>query len=157
MEVLHLLNINYIDLFSGWFITTYGSYIRNTCLAIINATQDMLYPSNIVLNPGITNAPNGQPENITATVYDQNGNPLSGVTVNFSTSSGSLNITQGTTNSNGQVTVTLTPPGNNTSISVTGYVSGNYGNLLYDNPAQPLQNLVAINILPNTVSSTVNN
>ena len=135
---------------------TYGSYIRNTALAIINATQETLYPNNIVLNPGIIRLPNGQHENIVATVYDQNGNPLSGVTVNFSTSSGSLSSSSGTTNSSGQVTVTLTPPanGNNTSISVTGQVTGNYGNLLYDNPSNPLQNLVALNVLPNTVSST---
>ena len=133
-----------------------NSTVRNLALTIINQTQDMLYPNSIILSPGIANVPNGQAETVTATVYDQNGNPLSGVTVNFSTSSGSLSSNSGTTNSSGQVTVTLTPPsnGNNTSISVTGQVSGNYGNLLYDNPTSPLQNLVALNVLPNIVSAT---
>ena len=53
-----------------------------------------------------------------------------------------------------EVTVTLTPTADDTSVSVTGQVIGNYGNLLYDDPSNPLQNLVAINVLPYTVANT---
>ena len=132
-----------------------NSTVRNLALNIISQTKDMLYPNSIVLSPGITNVPTNQAETVTATVHDQNGNPLSGITVNFSTTAGTLSSSSATTNSNGQATVTLTPPtGSNNCITVTGSVSGNYGNLLYDNPATPLQNLVAMNILPNIVSAT---
>ena len=128
--------------------------VQQLAWQMIDSAQDMLYPKSIVLNPGIIQLPNGQPENIIATVHDQNGNPLSGVTVNFTTTSGNLNTYSGVTNSNGQVTVTLTPTADDTSVSVTGQVIGNYGNLLYDDPSNPLQNLVAINVLPYTVANT---
>ena len=47
---------------------------------------------------------------------------------------------------------------NSTSATVNALVNGTYGLLLYDNPSNPLQNLVCTNILPYTLSasSTVN-
>ena len=143
-------------------ITTGGgtnTTVRNTALQIISAaTNGMLYPSNVTLTPGTIRIPNGGSTTLTATVTDQNGNPLSGVTVNFTSDKGSLSTTTGTTNSNGQISTILSGVANSTSATVNATVSGGYGSLLYDNPTNPLQNLVATTVLPATfsASSTVN-
>ena len=62
-----------------------------------------------------------------------------------------LSSTTGITNSNGQAIVTLSNIPSSSSVTVTASVSGNYGNLLYDNPLVPKQNLVAENILPQSL------
>ena len=62
----------------------------------------MLYPSTINVSPKITRIGNGQQTTITATVLDNKGNPLSGATVNFQSTGGTLSSTSGITNSNGQ-------------------------------------------------------
>ena len=131
-----------------------GTAIRTEALAIASyaSSHSMVYPSTINLSPKITRIANGQPATITATVLDNKGNPLSGATVNFQTTGGKLSSTTGVTNSNGQVIVTLSNIPSSTSVTVTASVSGNYGNLLYDNPLDPRQNLVAENILPQIVS-----
>lgn len=126
--------------------------VRNRAYEIINAAQSMVYPSTISLSPKITNIANGQSITITATLKDNNGNPLPGITVNFSTSGGTLTPTSGTTNSSGQVTTTLSGTPNNSSVTVTATVTGNYGNLLYDDPNNPKQNLVALQLLPSIIS-----
>ena len=131
-----------------------GTAVRTTALSIISATTSMLYPSSITLQPGTTRVPNGGSSTLTATVTDQNGNPLSGVTVNFTSDKGNLSLTTGTTNSNGQVFTTLSGVANSNSATVIAQVSGNYGSLLYDNPSNPLQNLVAANVLPYTFSAS---
>ena len=127
--------------------------IRTEALAIASyaAANSMTYPSTISVTPQITRIANGQPVTVTATVLDNNGNPLSGITVNFQTTGGTLSSTTGTTNSNGQVIVTLSNIPSSSSVTVTASVNGNYGNLLYDNPLQPKQNLVAENILPQSL------
>ena len=111
----------------------------------------MVYPSTINVTPKITRIANGQPTTITATVLDNKGNPLSGATVNFQSTSGTLSSTTGITNSNGQAFVTLSNIPSSSSVTVTASVSGNYGNLLYDNPLDPRQNLVAENVLPQSL------
>ena len=130
-----------------------GSAIRNEALAIASdaSAHSMLYPSTISLTPKITRIANGQPVTITATVLDNKGNPLSGITVNFQTTSGTLSSTTRITDSNGQATVTLSNIPSSSSVTVTASVSGNFGNLLYDNPLVPKQNLVAENILPQSL------
>ena len=71
---------------------------------------------------------------------------------------GSLSTTTGTTNALGIILTTLSGVANSTSATVNALVNGTYGLLLYDNPSNPLQNLVCTNILPYTLSasSTVN-
>ena len=60
--------------------------VRNRALAIIgevNAATIPSYPNNITLTPQTTTVANGQTVTLTATVKDKDGNPLSGITVNF--------------------------------------------------------------------------
>ena len=130
--------------------------IRTEALGIASnaSANSMVYPSTINVSPQITRIANGQPVTITATVLDNKGNPLSGATVNFQTTGGTLSSTTGTTNSNGQATVTISNIPSNSSVTLTASVSGNYGNLLYDNPLDPKQNLVAENILPKNLLKT---
>ena len=109
--------------------------VRNTALQIISAaTNGMLYPSNITLSPGTIRIANGGSTTLTTTVTDQKGNPLSGVTVNFTSDKGNLSTTTGTTNSNGQISTILSGVANSSSATVNAAVNGIYGSLLYDNP-----------------------
>ncbi|MDD3754663.1 MAG: Ig-like domain-containing protein, partial [Methanobacterium sp.] len=119
----------------------------------VNAATIPNYPNSVTLTPETTTVANGQTVTVTATVKDKNGNPLSGITVNFQTTAGTLSNSSGTTNANGQVTTTLTL-GNNSNSVVTASVTGNYGNLLYDDQhaAVRKQNLVARNVLPLVIS-----
>lgn len=131
--------------------------VRTRAWAIINAVNAATipsYPNSITVTPETTTVANGQTVTVTATVRDINGNPLQGVTVNFQKTSGSLSRTSGTTDANGQVSTVLTL-GNNSNSVVTAYVSGNYGNLLYDDQYASVrkQNLVARNVLPLTISA----
>ncbi len=131
--------------------------VRTRAWAIINAVNAATipsYPNSVTVTPETTTVANGQTVTITATVRDINGNPLQGVTVNFQKTSGSLSRTSGTTDANGQVSTVLTL-GNNSNSVVTAYVSGNYGNLLYDDQYASVrkQNLVARNVLPLTISA----
>lgn len=63
--------------------------------------------------------------NLTAIVKDANNVVISGVTVNFSANSGSLTVTQPTTNAQGQALATLGTPGNpeNRTITVTATIA----------------------------------
>ncbi|ADZ09098.1 conserved repeat domain protein [Methanobacterium lacus] len=134
-----------------------GTAVRTRALQMISAATSVQYPTNIDIQPGNIRVENGKTTTLTATVTDKNGNPLSGINVNFYTNKGSLSITSGVTNSLGQISTILSGI---TSSSATVYamVNGTYGTLLYDNPANPLQNLVAVNAIPYTFSdsSTVN-
>ncbi len=133
--------------------------VRNRALVIINEVNAATippYPNNITLTPQSTTVANGlisTSVTVTATVKDKDGNPLSGITVNFQTTQGTLSRTSGETNANGQVTSTLTLLNNRDAV-VTASVTGNYGNLLYDDQyaAVRKQNLVARNVLPLVIS-----
>lgn len=118
----------------------------------VNAANIPTYPNSLTLTPETITVANGQTVTVTATVKDINGKPVQGVTVNFQTTSGSITAT-GTTDANGQVSSTLTLPYNQNAV-VTAYVSGNYGNLLYDDQYSTprKQNLVARNVFPLTIS-----
>lgn len=61
---------------------------------------------------------------VTATVEDTSGNPLSGVTVQFSTTRGSLNPTSAVTNASGVATTNLTTTGDAVVTATTGSKSG---------------------------------
>ncbi|MBZ2166321.1 Ig-like domain-containing protein [Methanobacterium spitsbergense] len=132
----------------------YGSTtVRTRAWEIINAAVSVKYPNSITLSPETTKISNGQSATVTATVKDHDGNPLQGITVNFQKDKGTLSQTSGITNALGQVSVTLSSIPNFSSAIVTAYVSGNYGNLLYDNQyTTRKQNLAARNLLPLTLS-----
>jgi len=72
-----------------------GTAIRTEALNIVSyaSAHSMVYPSSINVSPKIIKIANGQPITITATVYDNNGNPFKGATVNFQTTGGSLDST----------------------------------------------------------------
>ena len=144
--------------YSGDGLVGTSSTVRNLALQMISAANSMKYPSSITLQPGTNRVPNGGSSTLTATVTDNNGNPLSGVTVNFTTDKGSLSTTTGTTNANGQISTILSGVSDSSSATVSALVNGQYGTLLYDNPTNPLQNLVASSVLPYSLSasSTVN-
>ena len=131
-----------------------GTTIRTRAFQIINEANAMNYPTSVILEPEITRVANGTPVTITATVRDQNGNPLSNVTVNFSTNRGSLSVTTGTTNAQGQLSTVLSDVGSNRTATVTAWVEGKYGALLYDDKNNPKQNLVCMNLLPYNLADT---
>ncbi len=149
--------------------TTYGNpydgYLENNLLgsrhtvanrawAIIRDAIAMQYPATIELSPETSNLENGGSLNLTGIVKDQNGNPLNNITVNFTTTSGTFNATSAVTDAFGRVKVSITGLTSNITSLVTASVTGSYGNLLYDNPLNPKQNLVAANLLPFTLSDT---
>lgn len=139
------------------YSSAYGGYIVQRAWQMINSAISMLYPATISVQPEITNAQNGQNVMVTATVKDQYGNPLPNINVNFTKNAGNLSVTSGLTNSSGQISTILSGVTGNSTANVMATVTGNYGNLLYDdqyNPGNKKQNLVAINLLPNVVSAT---
>ena len=126
--------------------------VRIRALQILSEVNSMLYPYYINLDPQTIRLPNGGSTTLTATVTDRNGNKLSGIQVNFTTSNGNLSRITGTTDSNGQITTILSGTNNNVTAVVTAAVIGNYGNLLYDNSLNPKQNLAAVKLLPYALS-----
>jgi len=140
---------------------TYYYDVYNRAWEIIDAAQSVNYPSQITTNPETVRIPNGGNTSITSTVKDQHGTPMSGITVNFSTSSGSFSssssvtTTTATTNGDGQAIVTLYAWNNNdTSATVTAWAQlQEYGTLLYDDYLNPKQNLVVADIVPHTLQA----
>ncbi|MBF4475235.1 Ig-like domain-containing protein, partial [Methanobacterium formicicum] len=133
---------------------TGSTAVRDRAWQIINAAVSMQYPYSITVTPESITVLNGQSVTVTATVRDIDGNPLPGVRVYFQKTRGTLSSTSGVTDANGQVSVTLSSIGTTRNAIVTAYVSGNYGNLLYDDQYASVrkQNLVARNVLPLTIS-----
>jgi len=138
-----------------------GDPVRARALEIIEAAEEsecMSYPFSITLTPESATLPNGQSLLLTATVYDQHGNPLPGIDVKLETDKGTLSATSGVTDSNGQVKVTLTTAGlSNTIANIQAWVEGKYGTLLYD-PNEEKQSLTTTTIIPHNIQdeSTVN-
>lgn len=60
----------------------------------------------------------GDSTTLTATLTDNNGNPVSGKTITWTKQAGTLSAISGTTNSSGQVSITYTAPVVTTSMSV---------------------------------------
>lgn len=131
-----------------------GDPVRARALQIIsetNAAGCMSYPVNITLVPETASLPNGQSLQLTATVYDQHGNPLPGMTVIFQTSIGILSASTGITDSNGQVKVNLTTNGlYDTAATIQAWVEGQYGTLLYD-PGHEKQSLTTTTLIPHSI------
>ncbi len=128
--------------------------VRTRAYQIINAAQSMLYPTSVTVTPETIRIPYDGSATVTATVLDNNGNPLPDIQVEFTSTGGTLTIPSPKTDANGQIIAILSGVPSNTSVTVTASVSGNYGNLLYDNQYATTrkQNLVALNLLPSIVS-----
>jgi len=141
-----------------------SSSVRNRALMIINDTKNnsgtFKFPTTIELTPekNLVNA--SEDVTITATVYDQNSNPLPGITVKFNVTegNGTINPEEGTTSyPEGQVQVTFTasnPPDNST---VVAWPEGNYGTLLRGDvliPSSPLQNVSTITLIPRSIEDS---
>jgi len=112
------------------------------------------FPVNVTLAPPVqtTLTPTGD-ATLVATIYDQHGAPLPGITVNFThNSGGALNITQGITNTNGQIAINYTAPGGSGHAHIMADVRGNYGTLLYD-PGRNRQSVTTISLLPGSISA----
>ncbi|MDP3484608.1 MAG: Ig-like domain-containing protein, partial [Methanobacteriaceae archaeon] len=147
--------------YDGQTYTNYGTkknpnynMVEDRAWQIINAALAMQYPNTVELSPDTIKLENGGTLNLTAVVKDQNGNPLNNITVNFTSTSGTFNATSGVTNALGIVKVSISGLTPNMTNMVTASISGIYGTLLYDNPLNPKQNLVAANVLPFTISDT---
>ncbi|HGY4723581.1 TPA: beta strand repeat-containing protein, partial [Citrobacter amalonaticus] len=125
------------------------------------------------LKAGVNNAPaNGTATNsVVATVTDSNGNPVPGVTVNFTVDNGATIAATGTTGADGTVTQTLTSKTagntlvtagiNGTTRSVTMMFTADSGTAGLDPAANPGSSLTATsgakadNTATNTVTATV--
>lgn len=92
-------------------------------------------------------------ENLTATVYDQDGDPMDGVDVKFENSTGKPNITEGATDDNGMISVWLTDIVIGTNSTVWAYATGDYGTLLFDSN-QEKQTISTITLLPRSISDS---
>ena len=150
-------NSSYGNPYDGYLQNAVGgsrNTVANRAWQIINEAQSMLYPYTIDLIPNTNKLGNGQSQNLSAMVRDQHGNPISNVTVNFTTSSGTLNATSAITDALGIARVSISNLAQSASTSITASVDGNYSTLLYDDPLNPLQNLIAGNLLPFTLSDT---
>lgn len=150
-------NSSYGNPYDGYLQNAVGgsrNTVANRAWQIINGAQSMLYPYTIDLIPNTNKLGNGQSQNLSAMVRDQYGNPISNVTVNFTTSSGTLNATSAITDALGIARVSISNLAQSASTSITASVDGNYSTLLYDDPLNPLQNLIAGNLLPFTLSDT---
>lgn len=132
--------------------------VRNLAQKIIDdaKTKTFYYPIKITLEPKSSTLPNGDSQTITATVYDQNNNPLSGIGVEFSTDIGALSSNIGTTNAQGQATVTLTTAGlNSGTANLLAWVTGNYGTLLYYDPTKTkLQDLTTTTTVQHSIEDS---
>jgi hypothetical protein len=110
------------------------------------------FPVDITLEPESDTifGPLPKSENLTATVYDQRGQRMQGVTVQFQTDNGSLNTSSGVTDTNGEVDVTLTTTASDDSAVVGTWVDGDYGTLLYHESGQ-LQSITTMTLIPGTI------
>jgi hypothetical protein len=170
-----------LGLYDGWS-SFFGSGIRDRAYELIaSVPRDLggnclgVFPTALDLTPDATalrRCP-GQVQ-LTATVYDQNGQPMPGMTVHFTTAEGALTPDQvpastacagwpggvvevaATTGAGGQASLWFTTCGGATNAEVHAWVEGNYGSLLYAENGDR-QSLTTISMLPFSVadSSTV--
>jgi len=136
--------------------------IRKAATGIVNllpadCDETFRYPDEIILTPDTAQACTGQV--LTATLTDQNGDPLAGIKVVFKTDLGSFNdnsivkqVTV-TTDAAGKASVTLYDLLPGQTATVTVYATGNYGSFLYD-PLDSKQTLTTITLIPSSVADT---
>jgi parallel beta-helix repeat protein len=85
----------------------------------ITQAQPPPIPTTLSISPPSFILAWGESLTLTATLRDENGEPLAGKTINWSATAGVLSSTSGTTDSSGQVTVVYTAPAGIGYISVT--------------------------------------
>ena len=83
-----------------------------TTLAIVSGNNQSAQINTALANP------------LVVQVNDQNGDPLEDITVNFTTTGGTLSSASETTDANGRASVNLTMPSRAESVTVTAAVSG---------------------------------
>ncbi|MBD3206160.1 hypothetical protein GF319_07430 [Candidatus Bathyarchaeota archaeon] len=134
-----------------------GPAIRNRAFEMINSVPrdvdgncTFKFPERVELSPDVSIECG---ENLTATVYDQIGDPMEGVDVTFDNSTGKLNITEGTTDENGLISAELTDLTFGTNSTVWAYATGDYGTLLFD-PNQDKQTISTITLIPRSISDS---
>ncbi len=111
------------------------------------------FPVNVTLIPVTQDTSGGGTVPLVATVYDQHGDPLEDISVNFyHDSSGTLNPSSGTTNATGQIPLEFTAPVGSGHAHIMADVRGNYGTLLYD-PGGNRQSVTTISLLPGSISA----
>ncbi len=96
--------------------------------------------------------PTGGTTTVTATVQDQQGNPIAGVPVTFSTSAGSLNATGAVTDAFGNATTMLTT---NAAATVTASAGGGTSGTLSGTVAITIQPNSSVTLTPPTGVVTV--
>lgn len=137
-----------------------GPSIRDLAFTMINDVPRVagectfLYPKTLILEPETASTIVSGTVPMTGTVYDQNGDPISGVDVNIETDFGLVDgfseislISDGV----GEVSFTYqAPPSGNHQSTIDAYVVGDYGTLLFD-PDGNLQELTTLTLLPHSV------
>lgn len=78
----------------------------NTVTVIVTAPAPVA--TTLTLTESASNIQTGQNDTFTATVTDQNGNAMSGVSVSFFDATTDTQFSKGTTNSSGQASATAT-------------------------------------------------
>jgi hypothetical protein len=108
-----------------------GPVIRDRAFEMINSVPRDLdgnctfkFPERLELTPSLSISCG---ENLTATVYDQNSDPMADVEVIFETSMGVLNTTGGLTDENGEISVELSGLALGTNSTIWAYAAGDYG------------------------------
>ncbi|KAB2846970.1 MAG: choice-of-anchor A family protein [Melioribacteraceae bacterium] len=99
-----------------------NSTVKNRALAIINAASgqsgNMAALPNITINPAVQFLQNGNNGSFTVLVVDQNNNPMNGVQLTLTTTSGNLSQSSASTNANGLTgSITITQ-GNSNSATI---------------------------------------
>jgi hypothetical protein len=93
-------------------------------LAILEA-ENIVVPTVLIVSPSSFTIPPSSFTILTATLKDNANNPLAGKVISWSSSSGTISPTSGTTNSYGQISVTYTAPSYETTVTVTASFGDN--------------------------------
>lgn len=80
----------------------------NSATVIVTAPAPSLVLTSITLSPASADIQTGQSVDFTATAYDQNGNPMSGVALTFLDQTTGTTLNMGSTDSSGQVSISVT-------------------------------------------------
>ena len=109
---------------------TTGTISSNISVSVVNTQQTISLVTSLPQIP----SDSSKSATITALVRGANNQFLAGVAVNFTSTSGGLNVTQGTTDANGSATATLNAAGDptNRTITVTAVVGAATANVSVD-------------------------
>ena len=130
--------------------------LRTQAVAIVssvpaNCDDSFKFPVAVDLAPVNPNACSDMP--FTATVRDQNGDPLSGITVTFEAAGGLVTPTSDVSDGSGEAETTLTALSVGQTAHVAAYATGRFGTLLYD-PNYQRQSLTTTTLIPRSIAGT---